>query len=698
MKKILVTGGSGLLGINWILDRRVKNKVHFLLNNRYISIKGATGYFVNFEDKKKVFELIQKIKPDILINTIGLTDINLCEENKKKAMFVNCEIAVYLSKIAYEEKIKFVNISTDHLFDGNKKLYTEESSPNPLNHYGESKLIAEKLVQKENPKALIIRSNFFGWGPLYRNSISDRILSSDEKKEKFEGIDNVFFTPVSTKKLIEITHKLINKNYSGVINISSSERISKYQFALKLSNHFKLDVKLIKRKVVPRIQKPVQRPLDLSLSNKKLLSILNIKPLTIENSINDLKKELSKRNEILSLGKPITYGRHYIDDVDIKEVVKVLKSDSLTQGPMIDIFEKRIANYVGAKFAVAVSSATAGLHLSYLAFGLSKNDKVITSPITFVSTANAALFCNANVQFIDVDKDTLIIDQSKLESMIKKDKDVKIIAPVLFGGSSEGMDKIYNFSKSNNKFVVEDAAHCLGGSYISGEKIGSCKYSDCTVFSLHPVKSIAAGEGGVVTTNNREVYLKLLRLRSHGINKLDDAFINKDLAYTNNDKNMWYYEMTSLGYHYRITDIQISLANSQLNKLPEFIKKRVNLVNRYKKLLKNIPHIKPAQKINSYKSANHIFPVLINFEKLSLSRHYFMRALVEKNIFTQVHYMPVYKHPFYNKRNLDPGNCINSENYYNKALSLPLYFSLTYEDQDYVVNVLENLILRNLKK
>ena len=691
MKKILITGGSGLLGLNWILDRREKDKVHYFLNKKYISVKGAEGYFVNFENTKEIEDLINKIKPDFLVNTIGITDIEFCEKNKDYAIKYNANLASILSEISYKNDIKFIHISTDHLFDGKQSFYAEDSQTNPLNTYGLSKMMSEKLILKNNPNALIIRTNFFGWGPSYRESISDKIISDINNKNNYDGFENIFFTPISTKKLIDLSHQLIDKNISGIINICSSTRLSKYEFAVKIGNCFGLNNKLINRKNVSNNQKPVARPLDLSLSNKKLLDLLGIKPITIEDSIADLKDDLFKKEEIDSLGKKLTYGKHYVDEDDIREVVRVLKSDFLTQGPLIEIFEKRIATYVGAKYAVAVSSATAGLHISYLALGLSIGKKILTSPITFVSTANAALFCNANVEFVDIDKSNLLMDASKVESKIKLNSNIDIIVPVLFAGASEGSDKIYKTARSYGKKIVEDAAHGLGGTYLNGDKIGSCKYSDCTVFSLHPVKSIAAGEGGVVTTNNKEIYKKLLRLRSHGINKLDDKLQNKELAYTEDKKNMWYYEMNSLGYHYRITDIQIALANSQLNKLDKFISHRRLLVNRYLNLLKKIPYIEPAQKVSYDNSANHLFPVLIDFKAIGINRNDFMHYLTEKNIYTQVHYIPLFEQPYYKNLGYSSDGYDNANNYYKSTLSLPLYYSLTLKDQDYIIDVIENI-------
>ena len=256
------------------------------------------------------------------------------------------------------------------------------------------------------------------------------------------------------------------------------------------------------------------------------------------------------------LGKKFPYGKHFIDENDINEVSKTLRSGFLTQGPKISEFEEKIAQYTGAKYAVAVSSATAGLHLSYLALGLGPAKSVLTSPITFVSTANAAYYCGGFARFADINPNTVIMSFDKAKLVLNQYEDIHIVAPVLFSGSGDGIPELAKLARSKGKFVVEDAAHGLGGTYSCGEKIGSCKYSDCTVFSLHPVKSIAAGEGGIVTTNDENIYKKLLRLRSHGVNKNDDMFELPQNAFTDGKSNIWYYEMLTLGYHYRLTDIQ----------------------------------------------------------------------------------------------------------------------------------------------
>ena len=248
----------------------------------------------------------------------------------------------------------------------------------------------------------------------------------------------------------------------------------------------------------------------------------------------------------------IPYGKHHIDDDDIKAVVDILKNEYLTQGPMIEKFEKAICNYVGAKYAVAVSSGTAALHLSALAAGVKPGRSIVTSPITFVSTANASFYCGRGVHFADIDPLSINISPMKIKDVIEANNDICAIFPVHFGGLPCDMEALSNIAERYNLFIVEDAAHALGANYSNGQKVGSCCYSDMTIFSFHPVKSIAAGEGGLITTNDEALYRKLIRLRSHGINKLNDPLLNQNESMTDESVNPWYYEMQELGFHYRI--------------------------------------------------------------------------------------------------------------------------------------------------
>lgn len=395
--------------------------------------------------------------------------------------------------------------------------------------------------------------------------------------------------------------------------------------------------------------------------------------------------------------KSLPYGRHHIDEDDIDSIVQILRNGGdLTQGPLIHQFETEFAKYVGANYALAVSSCTAGLHISCLSLNLGKNDTVATSNISFVSSANCASFTGAKVEFIDIEASTLNLSIDKLEERLKSGMKIKIVIPVHFAGFPINMKRLQSLSYTYKFNIIEDAAHALGSEYFDGNKIGCSNYSDATVFSLHPVKSITAGEGGVVTTNNENTYKKLLRLRSHGINKNDDLLINKEEAFTDNQKNIWYYEMQTLGFHYRITDIQCALALSQLKKLKKFVDKRKLLVEKYRNELKNNNIIKPAQKTSSQENANHIFPVRINFESLSIKRNDLMIYLRTKGIISQVHYIPITIHPYYRKNENSKDVFEESFNYYNQALTLPLFYDMEISDIDFVLKTIEDYLLNDI--
>ena len=287
----------------------------------------------------------------------------------------------------------------------------------------------------------------------------------------------------------------------------------------------------------------------------------------------------------------IPYGRHYIDEADVEAVVDVLRHGALTQGPRIAEFEEALARYVGARYAVAVSSGTAALHLACLAANVGPGDNVITSPNTFVASANCALYVGAKPQFADIDAGTLNLDPQCLAAKCKELKKVRAIIPVHFAGLPCDMPSIRAIADKYGSVVIEDAAHALGASYPDGARVGSCAYSHMTVFSFHPVKAIAAGEGGMITTNDEKLYRRLLRLRSHGINKANDPFENPGSAFENGESNRWYYEMQELGFNYRITDIQCALGLSQMRKLSGFLKRRREIVHHYNERFKNIESV-----------------------------------------------------------------------------------------------------------
>jgi len=385
--------------------------------------------------------------------------------------------------------------------------------------------------------------------------------------------------------------------------------------------------------------------------------------------------------------KYIPYGRQYIDKDDIKEVVKVLKSDWLTQGPMVQRFEEALARYCGAKYVVAVSSGTAALHLACLVSGLKKGDEAITSPITFLATPNAVLYTGAKPVFADIDYDTININPEEIEKSITKK--TKVILPVHFAGLPCDMPEIARIARKYNLVVIEDACHALGAGYKANGKwikVGSCKHSDMTVFSFHPVKHITTGEGGAITTNNKKIYEKLKALRSHGIYK--DKSVLK--------KGQWYYEMRDLGFNYRITDFQCALGISQLKKIGRFIKRRIEITGIYNSFFKNISGAEIPFSGNGFKSSWHIYALKIDYKYFGLKRQAFMDALKKRGITTQVHYIPVYKQPFY-KTNYKssfrryPG----AEAYYEKALTLPVYPGIADKDIKRILYCIRRVLNKN---
>jgi perosamine synthetase len=377
----------------------------------------------------------------------------------------------------------------------------------------------------------------------------------------------------------------------------------------------------------------------------------------------------------------LPYGKQSIDDSDIEAVTKTLKSDWLTQGPKVKEFEELICKLTDAKYAVAVSNGTAALHMAALACELKKDEEIITSPVTFLASANCALYCQANPIFSDICKDTFNIDPSLIEEKINKN--TKAIIPVHLGGVPCDMEKIHEIAKKHNLFVIEDACHAIGSEY-NNTKIGSCSHSDMTIFSFHPVKTIATGEGGAITTNNKNLYEKLLLLRTHGITKDPDMLTKNE--------GPWYYEMHTLGFNYRITDIQCALGISQLSKLKQFKEKRREIVKTYKKAFKQIPWITLQTEPENCSSAFHLCILNIDFEYLKKSRSETMQILNKEGIGTQVHYIPIYKQPYYQQLyNLNHNNYPNAENYYEQALSIPLYPSLKDNEVQRVIKAIISL-------
>jgi UDP-4-amino-4,6-dideoxy-N-acetyl-beta-L-altrosamine transaminase len=399
----------------------------------------------------------------------------------------------------------------------------------------------------------------------------------------------------------------------------------------------------------------------------------------------------SKNRENLNVNT-ISYGRHHIDDADVQAVVDCLRSGTLTQGSKVAEFERAVAAYVGARFAVAVSSGTAALHIAAVSAGVGPGSTLVTSPITFAASANAALYAGARVLFADVDSQTANLSPAALATLLDNNSNVKAVIPVHYAGLACDMGQIKAFADKAGAVVIEDAAHALGSRYVDGKMVGSCVHSLMTIFSFHPVKSITTGEGGMITTNDEEVYRDLLRLRSHGINKGEDTYHYPDDAQTNGVPNPWYYEMFELGFHYRITDIQCALGLSQLGKLDHFVERRRQLATQYDKAFSGSKLIRPAQNRGRELSAHHLYPVRIDFDAAGISRAELMTRLRNCGIICQVHYIPVPAHPYYRKMGFQVEDYPNAQDYYRQTLSIPLFYDLTDGQQADVIATLKELL------
>jgi len=383
----------------------------------------------------------------------------------------------------------------------------------------------------------------------------------------------------------------------------------------------------------------------------------------------------------------IPYGRQDISDDDIQAVVDVLRSDFLTQGPAVPAFEEAASTYCGVRHAVAVNSATSALHIACLALGVGAGDWVWTSPITFVASANCAVYCGARVDFVDIDPRTYNMSVERLgERLAQAERTCrlpKVVIPVHLCGQPCDMDGIHQLSQRYGFKIVEDASHAIGGRY-KKEFIGNCRYSDITVFSFHPVKIITTGEGGMTVTNSEDLAKRMRLLRSHGITR-------EAADMTHQPDGPWYYQQIDLGYNYRMTDMQAALGLSQMQRLDEFVAKRHIIAGRYDQMLSGLPVVTPWQHLDSY-SGRHLYIIRLQLDKIEKSHRQVFEWLRDAGIGVNLHYIPVYRQPFYKQMGFDAGYCMEAECYYKEAISLPMYPSLSPQDQQRVVGALTEVL------
>tara|TARA_B100000427_G_scaffold329152_1_gene344283 strand:+ start:1503 stop:2669 length:1167 start_codon:yes stop_codon:yes gene_type:complete len=384
----------------------------------------------------------------------------------------------------------------------------------------------------------------------------------------------------------------------------------------------------------------------------------------------------------------IPYGRQNISQEDVKAVSDVLKSDFLTQGNAVPEFENKVSEYCNVNFAFAVNSATSALHISCLALDVGPNDIVWTSAVSFVASANCALYCGASIDFVDIDANTYNMCvkslSAKLEQASKSGKLPKVVIPVHLTGQPCEMEEIYKLSKKYKFKIIEDASHAIGARY-KNTKIGDCKYSDIAVFSFHPVKIITTGEGGMVTTNDKKIAEKLSLYRTHGITRDESAMQNIP-------DGPWYYEQIKLGFNYRMTDIQAALGVSQMNRLDSFLQKRHEIFDRYNEYFQDLPVIKtPWQNKDSYSSL-HLYVIRVDNSKSKMNHKALFNHLRDNNIGVNIHYIPIYRQPFYSKLGFNFSDFPESEKYYSEAISIPIYPDLEEKSQEFIYKLIKSQV------
>lgn len=376
---------------------------------------------------------------------------------------------------------------------------------------------------------------------------------------------------------------------------------------------------------------------------------------------------------------PIYYGHQYIDEADIQAVVEVLKSDYLTCGPKIEELERKLCGLTGARYAVVCANGTAALHIATMAAGVKEGDEVITTPITFAASANCALYCGARPVFADIDPETYNIDPGKVEAAITPA--TKAVVAVDYTGQSVALDPLREICKKHGLILIEDGAHVIGTKY-KGQPNGSL--SDMTTLSFHPVKTVTGGEGGAVLTNDETYYKKLLLYRAHGITR-DERLMEHE------SDGAWYYEQIALGYNYRITDMQAALIISQLDKLPMFSRRRKEIVKRYNEAFSAMPELFVQREIPESDTTRHLYILRIVPERLRIDRKQFFEALAAENVCCNVHYIPTYYFPYYEKLGYQRGLCPNAEKLYEEIISLPLYYAMSDGDVESVVEAVKKI-------
>ena len=524
---MLITGVSGLLGNNLAYYFKDKYEILGLYDTHSVSIEGIYTEKCELSDQENIKRVLSDFNPDVIIHCASLANIDECEKNQSLTKRINILATKDLVDSVIDTEAYLIYISTDAVYDGKEGNYSEDTGKiDPQNYYGQSKYEGELEILR-GKKSLIFRTNFFGWNIQEKKSLGEWILGEIKANRPINCFQDAYFSTIYTLELARIIDIAIRENLTGVYNCGGSNSCSKYEFARKIADCFGFDKSFINAISIDNHNFKAKRGKNLSLNVDRLQDALDYRLPSIDQSIDAFYRDYKcglpegiKKQQVGSMKgfDLIPYGRQLIDNRDIWEVVRVLRSKNITQGPTVERFEQALAKYCGAQYAVAFNSGTSALYVACLTAEVNESDEVITSPNTFVASANCAVYCRAKPVFADIDRHTYNISSEEIQKKINER--TKVIIPVHFAGQSCDMEKISLIVKDAEKkyghkiFIIEDASHALGSKY-KNTRIGSCWYSDMATMSFHPVKHITTGEGGVVLTNDKGLYKKLKRFRSH---------------------------------------------------------------------------------------------------------------------------------------------------------------------------------------
>lgn len=663
-KKYLVLGSTGMLG-KQVLKELKSNNCDVVTISR-----NNSDYNIDVSNFALLENIVDTIKPDIIINCIGVIDVKKCEDDFEYALNINARINYVFQKLSSDNNFKYVYISTDNYFDnGVGHLNSEIDDVTFFNNYAKSKFEGEKICENIN-NSLVVRTNITGFrGCINVDTFIEWVFNTLYNREKLNLFNDYYTSTIDVETFTKYLLWSIDNDLNGVFNIASRDACSKMEFILNVAK--KIGIQNLNYDVCSVDNLPIKRAKNCGLDVSKFEKIYGENLPKIDDVINNL---IQQKNDIIS-SKKYNYGKQYIDTNDKQNVLNVLDDDFLTCGPMVEKFEDKIKNICNVKYAISCSNGTAALHLASIALGIGDGDIVIVPSSTFVATANAVKYCGGDVVFCDVDGNTGLATPKTIQNAINSINDkskLKAIFVVSLCGQSCDMKEIKKIADKYNVKLLEDNAHSIGSSY-QDEMVGSCKWSDISIFSFHPVKTVCMGEGGAITTNDDELAEAVKYLRTHGIYK-------DNITCEENSSKGWYYEQRLLGYNYRVSDINCALGLGQLDKLSKFKEKRAQIIQWYKEEVLNIDNVKLFNVLDDRKSCFHLCVLKFDFDKIGMSKEKIFSELKKCNIFTQSHYMPINFHPYHLSKNSIKENFKGAWDWYDNSLSFPIYYSLERQD------------------